>query len=358
MKNKAIVTYLVFELIFKCNLLLAADVPLGLPPLPHDQNSLINSNDKNYLEFGKKLFFDKKLSIDGTVSCAKCHDPSLVFTDGLATSLGVSSKRLARNSPSLFNAIYSNTLFWDGRVNSLSEQAVFPLTSKIEHGFENDNDIVSIVKNAPSYQIFIESAFKNSKQKFSIQTIVDAISTYERTLLSGNSNFDQYYYGKNNSAISLGALRGLEIFRGRAKCSSCHTINDSYALFTDNKFHSSPIELPKDITNKLPSIINTVMRSARDVKSMGFMINSQPEISELGRFVVTLDPRDIGKFKTPSLRNVANTAPYMHDGSVKTLEAAVELELYNRTSQLQHPIVLTANERSDLVSFLRELTSK
>jgi cytochrome c peroxidase len=154
------------------------------------------------------------------------------------------------------------------------------------------------------------------------------------------------------------AVRGLALFRGRAQCVSCHSISATFALFTDGQFHSSPIPLSPATLAELGALALRVsaMRAKGELDALNTLIETDPKAAELGRFVVTLDPKDIGRFKTPALRNVAVTGPYMHDGSVKSLPQAVDLELYSRTEQ-RYPLVLTEDERNDLLEFLRALTS-
>jgi len=183
-----------------------------------------------------------------------------------------------------------------------------------------------------------------------------AIASYERTLLSGNSAFDQFEYNHNSVALTGSAKRGLILFRGRAGCSKCHLIGQYSALFTDEQFHISPLGLSKNVTDDLPNLSKRIFEAKGNKNTINSLIITDAKIAALGRFVVTADPKDIGKFKTPSLRNVAITAPYMHDGSIDSLEKAIDLELYNRTEGLNHPVVLTTYERSDLLAFLLSLT--
>jgi cytochrome c peroxidase len=185
--------------------------------------------------------------------------------------------------------------------------------------------------------------------------VAQALASYERTLLAGNSPFDRYYYQHEPQALSPAAVRGLALFRGRAGCANCHTIGEQNALFSDQEFHN--IGLKRHRT-QLAALSLSWLRS----KALGISYDqatlSEPGIAELGRFLATGEPRDLGAFRTPSLRNVARTAPYMHDGSVATLEEAVELEMYYRSSRPgQPPLVLTEQEKADLVAFLRALDS-
>jgi cytochrome c peroxidase len=184
-----------------------------------------------------------------------------------------------------------------------------------------------------------------------------ALAAYERTLIAGGSAFDRFQYGHQSEALSAAQARGLELFRGRARCATCHLIGTSFALFTDEQFHMSPGGLPSSVTTHLPSLARSVVEATHDHSRLERLIATDSDIAALGRFIVTRNPADIGKFRTASLRNVALTAPYMHDGSVTTLEDAVDAELYSRTPSASYPIALTVSERQDLVEFLKSLTS-
>jgi cytochrome c peroxidase len=184
--------------------------------------------------------------------------------------------------------------------------------------------------------------------------VTAALAAFERTLLVGDSPFDRYLYGGDGKALSATAVRGLELFRGRAQCAKCHLIGEHEALLTDNLYHSVGVGL-RWVQPHLAQATTRIVRETPAVLDQ--LIGADAEVAALGRFVVTKQPRDIGSFRTPSLRNVALTAPYMHDGSTATLEEALELELYYRSVELQKPLILTPAEKADLVAFLRSLTS-
>jgi cytochrome c peroxidase len=202
-------------------------------------------------------------------------------------------------------------------------------------------------------------AFKAGPDHIDSGLVAQALSAYERNLFSGGSAFDHYLYGQDSRAMGAEAVRGLAIFRDRAQCATCHTIGDSSALLTDREFHMSPMRLRAEVDKNLGPLTKKVLaaKGSGIPRELERLIATNSEVAALGRFIVTLNPADIGKFKTPSLRNVALTAPYMHDGSVKTLDEAVELELYGRGNTLNYPIALTADEKHDLISFLLALTS-
>jgi cytochrome c peroxidase len=329
----------------------AADAALGLPAL-HEQRATAS---QALTQLGKKLFFDVRLSADGKVSCAHCHVPERAFTDGRATSSGHRGQRGTRNAPSLLNVAYLDSLFWDGRAADLESQALAPLLNSAEHALSNEQAIVDVVRGDAVYLKELKQAFGASRERIDAQMIGAALAAYERTLVAGESSFDRFLYGADQTALSAEAKGGLELFRGRAQCVACHPIGESNSLFTDGGFHMTPTGLPKAVTTDLASLAARVRAS--EGSALEQLIATDPNIAALGRFLVTRNPADIGKFKTPSLRNVALTAPYMHDGSVPTLEQAVDLELYNRAGALRYPIILTIAERRALVEFLKALSS-
>jgi len=193
-----------------------------------------------------------------------------------------------------------------------------------------------------------------------MDTVARAIASYERSLLSGNSAFDRYYYGHEATALSARGRNGLSLFTGRAGCVQCHTITASDALLTDQQFHPSALPMRAEVFENLPQLTTRVreLRASKDSSALNGLIASDARVASLGRFLVTANPADINSYQTPSLRNVALTAPYMHDGSVATLREAVELELYRRSTTLEKPIVLALEEQEDIVSFLQALTGE
>lgn len=306
---------------------------------------------------GEKLFFDKRFSADGSVSCATCHQPSRAFTDGLPKARGLAGQVGTRNAPSLYNASLVDNQFWDGRQRSLEKQALEPFVNPVEHGLHDYGALLTIIRRDSAYARDFENVFGISRTAIDVQKIANALAAFERTLAFGNSAFDRYYYGHDTGALSLEAMRGLVLFSGRAQCTSCHSIGPKGAAFTDGQFHSLHIGIPR-IEKRLPDLGQRVVRLKSEGRSVAEIVLSDADIAELGRFVVTLDPSDIGKFRTPSLRNVALTAPYMHDGSIGTLEAAIDQEIYYRTAQSGQPLILTPQEKADLVAFLHSLTSQ
>jgi len=190
---------------------------------------------------------------------------------------------------------------------------------------------------------------------------VKAIASFERTVISGDSPFDRHLYGGDKTAMSESAIRGLEIFRIKGRCQDCHNIGQTYATFTDNKFHNVGVGF-KLIEPQMMKIANAFRKAKQEGKDIDKSVLGDKEVSELGRFVVTLRPSDIGGFKSPTLRNIAVTAPYMHDGSIQTLEQVVEL--YDKGGEKNpfldsgiRPLNLTEQEQADLVAFMKSLTS-
>ncbi|WP_211461463.1 cytochrome-c peroxidase [Collimonas silvisoli] len=334
---------------------------LGLPPSPYSPSTLISSNvpvnDDRLASLGAKLFYDNRLSADGLHSCSSCHQPDKYFADGLDVSRGVGNKLGTRNAPSLLNVSYNPTQFWDGREDTLEHQALRPLINPREMGQPDHEAVLAVIRRDKDYLADFKRVFNTrSATDITIDSVVSALATYQRTLVAGDSPFDRYRYGADAHAMSDGALRGYKLFVGAAACVKCHTIDQGNALFTDNEFHALSVGL-NQIAPRLAEL--TVKLSAEKLRGVPIddIVLTDDDFAELGRFVVTLQPQDIGTFRTPTLRNVAMTAPYMHDGSVKTLAEAVDLEVFYRSNEQGHPLLLTPPERQDLITFLESLTS-
>lgn len=333
-----------------------APVPLGLPGLESLHGAPPNPS---LAALGGKLFLDKRLSADGRVSCSSCHDPARAFTDGRTRAIGIKGHQGTRNAPSLFNVAYQGALFWDGRSPSLEAQARAPLTNRSEQGLADERQVVQILEGDPAYRSAFAEAFPGHGKRIGIEDVANALAEYERTLLAGNSPFDRYYFGGEKAAMPEAAVRGLALFQGRAACSTCHLIGEHDALFTDQKYHPSTTGLGAEVNADLPALAKKVLaaRSSGGQAALDQMITDNPRIAALGRFNATQNPADIGQFKTPSLRNVALTAPYMHDGSIQNLPEVIETELYVRGAAMNYPIVLTQSEQQDLLAFLLALSS-
>lgn len=304
------------------------------------------------VELGRTLFFDAKLSANQHISCASCHDPDKAFTDGRKVAIGIDGKSGTRNTPSIIGAGSQSSLFWDGRRNSLEEQVLDPFANPVEHGLKQVEDVVAIIDANETYRLQFARAFGNATPSVTTNNLRAALAAYVRSLTPTTSAFERHQFKNEGAALSATAKRGLDLFVGRAQCSSCHTIDKHAAALSDGKFHGAGIGIER-IVDRLPEL--TKRLRARDGVALDHVILNDPDLAELGRFLVTGDPKDIAKFKTPSLRNVSRTAPYMHDGSVATLEETLERELYYRSLQSGKPIVLDREEKSALLEFLRTL---
>lgn len=297
------------------------ELPLGLDPdymqIPQD-----NPITPEKVELGKLLFFDKRLSKDNTVSCATCHDPQKGFTDQVPVSTGMHGQKGALSAPTVLNAAYMFSQFWDGRAKTLEEQAKGPIINPVEMG--NTHEFCSqTISEIKGYRPYFKAAY--GTEEVTIDRIANAIATFERTVLSGNSAWDRYTQLKDESALTEAGKRGLVLFEGKARCTQCHV---GFTL-SDSLFHN-----------------------------LGVGMNQ--ENPHLGRYNVTKEEKDKGAFKTPTLRDLLQTAPYMHDGSIATLEEVIEL--YDRGGEpnkwldpKMKPLALTADEKADLLEFLKSL---
>jgi cytochrome c peroxidase len=335
------------------------DVPLGLPSdtwryyVPKN-NPLTAAK----IELGRKLFFDPRLSVDGTVSCATCHKPELAFTDGKAVAEGVLGRRGVRNSISLLNVMFNTAQFWDGRVDTLEQQAIEPLTNPLEMGNASHDDVILRLRNIAEYRSEFQSVFGS---EITTDNLALAISAYERTLVSGESPIDHFVAGDEN-AISESARRGFAIFRGRARCARCHSFSEQRPFFTDFAYHNTGVAANHPAFAKLARQAAAAVETDR-TKAVIDQLGKQDGGQELGRILTSYQLFDLGSYRTPSLRNVALTAPYFHDGSAKTLAEVVKF--YNAGGRTNinleeelHSLMLTDNEQRDLVSFLESLTGK
>lgn len=304
--------------------------PLGLPPVPVPAD---NPPTEETISLGRRLYYDPMLSVDNTVACANCHDPRYGFTDGKPVSDGVQGKQGARNSPTVFNSAYYELQFWDGRAPSLEKQAEGPVQNPVEMAHSLKGVEEKLNADA-SYREPFALAFGPGAITF--EMVEKAIASFERTIVSGDSPFDRWKYGKDEHAVSASVKRGFVVFTSpkKANCAACHLVGKDYALFTDNKFHN--------IGEGADGLTNT--------------------LADEGRFVVTHNDVDHGAFRTPSLRNIALTGPYMHDGSLKTLKDVMDFYIGggNSNSHLDKKIhvldALSGQERADLVAFLQSLT--
>jgi cytochrome c peroxidase len=307
---------------------------------------------------GEKLFNDKRLSVDDTVACATCHDSTKGFSDhrgNSATSAGVKDQHGQRNAPTILNAMFQASQFWDGRAPTLEDQAKLPILNPVEMGQKSPDDVVAKVAKIPEYS----DAFKSLLGRdFTYDDLAAAIAAFERTQYSGNSPFDRFLAG-DPQAISEQAKRGWALFQGKGRCSNCHAFNMVSPLFSDQKFHNIGIAAHKQNFAELARKALAILKTG-DVKQIDELA-LQTSYSELGRFLVTKNPGDIGAFKSETLRNIGITAPYMHDGSMTTLWDV--MDHYNKGG-VPNPFLdggmqrlgLSEAEIDDMVAFFFTLT--
>lgn len=336
----------------------ANNPPLGLPKIPVPQN---NSLSKEKIDLGRKLFFDRRLSLNDTFSCAMCHIPEQGFTSNeLSMAVGLEGRSVRRNSPTIYNVAYASKLFHDGREDLLEQQVWRPLLAHNEMANPSVGYVLNKLRKLPDYRGMFEKAFKGDGIK--MRTLGQALASYQRALVSADSPFDQWFYGKRADALNESAQRGYQLFSGKGKCSTCHTITNEYALFTDNQLHNSGIGYRESMGIR-PEKERIILAPGVFIEVDSKLIDSvgEPTPADLGLYEITQNPDDRWKYKTPSLRNVSLTAPYMHNGSLRTLESVVRF--YNDggiKNQLLDPIIsplnLTDEEINDLVSFLKSLT--
>jgi cytochrome c peroxidase len=328
-------------------------VPEGVfpPEIPPD-NPLTSTK----ADLGRTLYFDTRISTDGKVGCVTCHDPRRGFADGRGTSAGVGGATGARNAPTVLNAAFLATQFWDGRAATLEAQAVQPLTNTIEHGFADSAAVVNKIKDLPEYPAKFQSAF--GAPEITIERVGQAIASFERTLISLQAPIDRFLAG-DKQAIPEPAQRGWELYNGKARCSTCHGHVDVLPLFTDDDFHNIGVGIARVDFDAIARRAASAVASGAQIDDLAI---KDADASALGRFLVTREPRHLGSFKTPQLRNVALTAPYMHDGSQATLSEVIDF--YDRGGEANayldggmRPLMLTAQEKADLVALLETFTS-
>jgi cytochrome c peroxidase len=300
---------------------------------------------------GEKLFFDPRLSADGRTSCASCHQPAKAFQDGRRVAVGAFGQEGTRNTPSLLRVGDQNSLFWDGRRDRLENQALDPLLHEGEHGLRTEAALQVLLNRLEDYRDTLHPGRE-------ITTVRAALAAFERSLDDGTTPFERYLFGSDEEAIPAAARRGWLLFSGRAGCVECHQVGKREpALLTDHRFHEVVAPSREQAMSKIDMVKTFLALSAKGLDYSQAVVE-QPALAELGRFIVTQDPKDLGRFKTPSLRNVAVTAPYMHDGRVATLTDAVELEVYYRSRSSGRPLILLDAEKADLVAFLESLTAE
>ncbi|MBC2732400.1 cytochrome c peroxidase [Thiobacillus sp.] len=331
-------------------------IPLGLPPLVIPAS---NPLTQEKIDLGRRLFMDRRLSHNNTMSCGMCHVPEQGFTSHeLGAAIGMEGRSHRRNSPTMFNVGYQRSLFLEGREPHLEDQIWGPLLTKNEMDMPAIGYVVEKVRQLPEYKGMFEAAFNGP---VTAERIGQAIASYERTLVSGNSRFDRWYYGGEKNALNATEQRGFQVFMGKGRCVTCHSVGEKSALFTDHKFHNTGLGwertmFPERTTYRVQLAPNVFVDvNAQHLKSF------EPPLPDVGRYEVTFNPKDSWAYKTPILRNVELTSPYMHDGSLSTLEEVVDF--YDKggiDNPEKSPLIvrlnLTPNEKSALVAFLKSLT--
>lgn len=339
--------------------------PLGLPPVPIPPD---NPQTPEKIALGDKLFNDKRFSSTGDVSCATCHDPNKAFTDSpLVTSEGINKLTGTRNAPTVINSAYFKLFFWDGRSLDMEDQAQHPIVNPVEMGLVNHDPVLKIVRTDPDYVARFKKVFNKEGEQVTMKEVQQAIASFERTIVAGDSPFDRWHYGGDEKAVNDQVKRGFNIFLTKGRCVSCHAMEQDYALFTDNRFHNIGVGVNR-IQAEIPQFAPAFLTAKSAGTDVDKAVLTNPKASELGRFAVTETLDEIGAFKTSTLRNVAVTAPFMHDGSLKTLRDVVEH--YNNGGVTKkddpvndflsggiRPLNLTDQEMSDLVAFMESLTS-
>jgi len=339
--------------------------PSGLPPVPFPKD---NPQTAAKIELGDKLFHDKRFSTTGDVSCSTCHDKEKAFTDSpLKTSEGINKLTGTRNAPTVVNAAYFDTQFWDGRSPSLEDQALHPFTNPVEMGLADHQPILDIVRTDPDYVKAFADVFGTSGKAITMDEVTKAIAAFERTQIAGDSPFDRWYYGREANALTEQQVRGFDLFINQGRCVSCHVVEQTQALFTDNRFHNIGVGI-NNVQDDVPELAGEFLEADMTLSEVDIEVLSDARTSELGRFAVSHGFDDLGSFKTSTLRNIAVTAPYMHDGSIATLRDAVVH--YNNGGVTNEgdpvndflsggirPLNLEDDQIDDLVAFLEALTS-
>lgn len=301
-------------------------VPLGLPPIPWPED---NPYNREKAELGRLLYFDKRVSADGTISCASCHSIPRAFTDNRPVSQGIHGKLGTRHAPTVINAAYQKLFFWDGRASSLEEQAKGPIANTKEMSLlDNVHQAYEAcherIRNIQGYRVLFKQVFGN--EECSIDDIAKAIATFERTILSGNSPYDRYRAG-DRTAMTEEQIAGYEVFK-RTGCAICH----AGANFTDGRF-------------------------------VNIGVGMDAEHPDLGRYEITKKNSDWGSFKVPTLREISKTHPYMHNGSLATLEEVIDYYdkggIPNKNLHpLMRPLEMTTEDKKSLLSFMHALSGE
>jgi cytochrome c peroxidase len=307
-------------------------------------------------ELGRKLYFDARLSADGTVSCSTCHDVTRSFTDRRPVSEGIREQLGQRNAPTTMNAALMQTQFWDARARTLEDQAKLPILNPVEMGMPDEKAAVAAIAGDPEYKRMFEAAYG---RPVNYDDIGRAIASFERTLIFLDSPFDRFLAG-DSKAISEPAKRGWVLYNGKARCVTCHPVNASSPLGSDNRFHNIGVSARHQNFEGLAFKALAALEKDPSLENIEKLALGT-ELSELGRFLVSRNYSDIGGFRTPQIRNIGITAPYMHDGSMQTLWDV--MDHYNKGGEPNlyldggiEPLALSEGEIEDVIAFMFTLT--
>jgi cytochrome c peroxidase len=317
-----------------------------------------NAPNAARIALGRKLYFDPKLSKDGTVACATCHDVTRSFTDLRPASEGIGGKVGRRNAPTTMNAALLTSQFWDGRAARLEDQAVLPIINSIEMGQPDGNAVVAAINADPTYAPMFQAAYGRAP---SFDDVGRAIASFERTLIFLDAPFDRWLRGEAG-AISDEAKRGFVLFNGKARCQTCHQLNAANPLGVDGRFHNIGVSARhQDFIALAAKALAILAKSGSKATIDELALGS--DTSELGRFMVTRIESDIGAFRTSQIRNIGITAPYMHDGSLTTLWDV--MDHYNKGGEINpyldggiEPLALSETEIDEVIAFLFTLTDR
>ena len=331
---------------------------LGLPSFSAYQQEV---PDASAISLGRKLFFDRRLSRNKTMSCAMCHIPEQGFTSNeLKRPIGVEGRNLKRNAPTLLNVIFNRRLFWDARESNLAQQVWSPLLAKNEM---NNPSVGHVLEQLHSDEEYLGMFMNTFGEKANMMNVGQALAQYQQSLIGASSRFDQWYFGRDKNALNELEQQGFTVFMGKGACQSCHSVGDNYALFTDQQLHNTGVGY-EDSMRKTPKSIAIQLAPGMSAEVDKELINSVGEKKEndLGLYEITLKPPDRWKYRTPSLRNVALTAPYMHNGEFSSLDEVIEFYNVGGTpnalrSPLIRPLNFTTDEQVALREFLKSLTS-
>jgi cytochrome c peroxidase len=309
-------------------------------------------------ELGRRLFFDPRLSKDDTVSCATCHDVTRAFADRRPVSEGIQGQLGRRNAPTVMNAALLSPLFWDGRAADVETQALMPLTNPIEMGFADPAEALARIGRIAEYTAAFEEQFPDG---LTFENVGRALGAFQRTLIFLEAPFDRFLAG-DEQALSAPARAGWALFNGRAGCATCHPLSPATPLGTDQRFHNlGVVAQPTKLSGLAEQVLATLAADPSEAELDRLALAT--DLSDLGRFMQTRERADIGAFKTPQLRNVGLTAPYMHDGSMITLWDVVDHlgrggQPHEHQSPLLKPLELEDAEVEALVAFLFSLTDR